>query len=133
MSQNIKSRPKSAYNTAGSRLIHDPDKYKQIKWDKSNPYYRDCKVTTCSHILTSVDGRSVAVAFPLEKTGWKNPTSHQNMNKSSEIESLARTTFTFHPSQHAGMIEKPLRRYDPNSFRSRLPVPTVVMPHKNAS
>ena len=71
-------RPQSAQVTGkiGTRLIHDPTKYKQIKYEQSNPYFRDCRVTTCSHILTGVDGRSVAVAFPLEKTGWKNPMSH---------------------------------------------------------
>ena len=128
-----RNRPQSAYNTKGSRLIHDPEKFKQIKYEKSNPYFRDCKVTTCSHILTGIDGRSLAMAFPLEKTGWKNPNSHQNMNKSSEIESLMRSTYQYHPNLHAGMMQKPLERYDPNAFRSRLPVATIVMPHKNSS
>lgn len=36
-------------------------------------------------------------------------------------------------NHHAGMIRKPLGPYDPNAFRSRLPSPTVVMPHKNSS
>jgi hypothetical protein len=31
------------------------------------------------------------------------------------------------------MLKKPLEPYNPNSFRSRLPSPTVVMPHKNSS
>ena len=34
---------------------------------------------------------------------------------------------------HVGMIKKPLAPYNPNSFRSRLPQPTVVMPYKNSS
>ena len=34
------------------------------------------------------DKQTVAVAYPLEKTGWKNPYSHQNMNKSSETQSI---------------------------------------------
>ena len=37
------------------------------------------------------------------------------------------------PSMHAGMIKKPLAPYHPNSFRSRLPSPTVCMPYKNSS
>lgn len=31
------------------------------------------------------------------------------------------------------MAKKPLMRYDPNSVRSQLPKPTVVMPYKNSS
>ena len=34
---------------------------------------------------------------------------------------------------HSGMTRKPLERYNPNSYRNRLPVPTVVMPYKNSS
>lgn len=34
---------------------------------------------------------------------------------------------------HSGMSKKPLAPYHPNSFRSRLPQPTVVMPYKNSS
>jgi hypothetical protein len=31
------------------------------------------------------------------------------------------------------MQKKPLEPYHPNSFRSRLPQPTIVMPYKNSS
>ena len=31
------------------------------------------------------------------------------------------------------MLKKPLEPYHPNAFRSRLPLPTVVMPYKNSS
>ena len=31
------------------------------------------------------------------------------------------------------MMGKPLFRYNPDSTRSRLPIPTIVMPYKNAS
>ena len=31
------------------------------------------------------------------------------------------------------MAKKPLVKYDPTSYRNRLPEPTVVMPHKNSS
>ena len=79
------------------------------------------------------NGRAVAVAYPLEKTGWKNPASHQNMNKSSETESLMRKTFQSRGTLHAGMMKKPLLPYNVNSTRSRLPTATIVMPYKNAS
>ena len=79
------------------------------------------------------DGRSVAVAYPLDKTGWKHPASYQNMGKSSEVESLMRHTFNTKTTLHAGMLKKPLMPYNPNATRSRLPTATVVMPYKNAS
>ena len=136
-----KSRPKSAavgvggpnFTKIGDRAIHDPNHYAKVKYEQSNPYFRQTKVSTCSHILTSKDGRSIAVAYPLVKTGWKHPASHQNMNKSSETESLMRTTFQSRATLHAGMMSKPLIPYNPNSTRSRLPVPTIVMPYKNSS
>ena len=31
------------------------------------------------------------------------------------------------------MNRKPLTKYDPNSYRNRLPQPQVVMPYKNSS
>ena len=34
---------------------------------------------------------------------------------------------------HAGLKHKPLEKYDPNSFRSRLVLPSIHMPHKNYS
>lgn len=34
---------------------------------------------------------------------------------------------------HVGMVKKPLAPYHPDSYRSRLPQPTVVMPYKNSS
>ena len=128
-------RPGSAAvsSKVGQRLLHDPEKFAKIKYEQSNPYFRDCRITTCQKILTGVDGRSVAVAFPLEKTGWKNPLSHQNMNKSSETESMMRSTYTSNLNKHAGMMAKPLERYNPNATRSRLPIATVVMPYKNSS
>jgi hypothetical protein len=33
------------------------------------------------------NGKAIAVAFPLEKTGWKNPNSYANTKRSAEVES----------------------------------------------
>jgi hypothetical protein len=32
-----------------------------------------------------------------------------------------------------GLKNKPLEKYDPNSYRNRLILPTIVMPYKNTS
>ncbi len=63
--------------------------FRQIKMEKSAPFFRATRVSTCSHVMMK-NGKAVAVAFPLEKTGWKNPNSYQNKSRSSEVESFAR-------------------------------------------
>ena len=119
----------------GSRYIHDPMMYSQIKFDKSDPYFRNTKVSTCSHILKRIEGngKAIAVAYPLEKTGWKHPASYQNLNKSSETQSMAAAAFKKRETEHCGALKKKLQPYHPNASRSRLPVATVVMPYKNSS
>ncbi len=34
---------------------------------------------------------------------------------------------------HAGMNTKPLVTYSPTSYRNRLPIASVILPHKNKS
>ena len=53
--------------------------------------------------------------------------------KLPETTSFSADTYKVRDNLHAGMIRKPLAPYHPNSFRSRLPQPTVVMPYKNSS
>ena len=79
-----KSRPMSSVNPA--RTLHDPSNFWDTKMDKSAPFFRNTRVQTCSHIVTK-NGKTVAVQFPLEKTGWKAPTSYQNTQRSTEIQS----------------------------------------------
>ena len=50
---------------------------------ESAPFFRTTRVQTCSHVMMR-NGKAVAVAFPLEKTGWKNPNSYVNTIRSSE-------------------------------------------------
>ena len=69
--------------------IHDPKKYWDIKMKKSASFFLGTRVQTCSHIIKK-GNKMVAVQFPLEKTGWKNPNSYQNMTKSTEVESWTR-------------------------------------------
>jgi hypothetical protein len=63
--------------------------FKQKKMTESSPFFRGTRVQTCSHVMVQ-NGKAVAVAFPLEKTGWKNPNSYGNTKRSSEVESWAR-------------------------------------------
>jgi len=71
---------------AGNRTLHDKEEFWQTKMDKSAPFFKNTRVQTCSHIVRK-NGKAVAVQFPLEKTGWKAPTSYQNTKRSSETTS----------------------------------------------
>ena len=129
----------SAYDdndaAVGSRYIHDPNEYKVKKFEKSDPYYRNTRISSCSHIVKKKDGigKACAIAYPLEKTGWKNPASYQNTIKSSENKSMASEAYQKRVTEHCGVVKKKLCRYDPNAVRSRLPKSTIVMPYKNSS
>ena len=105
---------------------------RKTKLDKSAPFFRDTKVLTCSKVVVK-NGEAVAVAFPQKKTGYKSPGSYGNMGKSSERSSVSHAAHKETPIMHAGMAKKPLVKYDPSSYRNRLPQPTVVMPYKNSS
>ena len=76
-------------NTQMGRTIHDMEAYRQKKMDESAPFFRTTRVQTCSHVMMK-NGIAVAVAFPLEKTGWKNPNSYANTKRSVETQSWAR-------------------------------------------
>ena len=71
------------------RTLHDMESFRQKKMTESAPFFRQTRVQTCSHVMVR-NGKAVAVAFPLEKTGWKNANSYENTKRSSEVESWAR-------------------------------------------
>ena len=75
-----------------SRTIHDPDAFWKTKMEKSAPFFRSTRVSTCSHIIMK-GGIAVAVAYPLPKTGWKADNSYANTRRSAETESWARATY----------------------------------------
>ena len=80
-------RPATSKTTNNpTRTLHDPESYWNNKMQKSAKYFHSTRVQTCSHILKK-NGKTVAVQFPLEKTGWKAPYSYQNVKKSSETQS----------------------------------------------
>lgn len=70
------------YKRDNPRYVHEPELFRSIKFDKSAVYFRDNKVNTCAYIQkkNGGQGQSAAIAFPLEKTGWKHPSSYQNLN-----------------------------------------------------
>lgn len=71
------------------RSIHDLEAFKQKKTEESSPFFRTARVQTCSHVMMR-NGKAIAVAFPLDKTGWKNPNAYGNVKRSSETESWSK-------------------------------------------
>ena len=98
------------------------------KISKSTHMFKNTKINSCSSIL-SKNGKNVCMAF---NNGAAKPID-LNQKKSSEVASFSADTYKVRDHLHAGMLKKPLEPYHPNSFRSRLPQPTVVMPYKNSS
>jgi len=52
--------------------------YDSIKIQKSSTHFHDAKVRTCAYVSkkNGGTGQAAAIAYPLEKTGWKNPNSY---------------------------------------------------------
>ena len=96
----------------GSRTLHDPHTYHQMKMEKSAPFFRTTRVSTCSHVMMR-NGKAVAIAYPVEKTGWKAENSYNNTKRSAEVESWSRSTYKQRGDLHAGMVKKPLTPYHP--------------------
>lgn len=76
-------------NLLKQRTLHDRESYMEKKMTESTPFFRTTRVQTCSHVMMK-NGRAIAVAFPLEKTGWKNPNAYGNVKRSSETESWSK-------------------------------------------
>ncbi len=56
-------------------MLHDRELYWKIKQEKSSPFFKQARIQTCSHVIRKGD-KSLAVEFPVEKTGWKAPNSY---------------------------------------------------------
>lgn len=65
-----------ATGTGGpDRQLHDKETFLKKKQADSAVFFTNNRVQTASHIVRK-GGKAVAMAFPLEKTGWKAPNSY---------------------------------------------------------
>lgn len=103
-----------------------------LKSTKSPAFFQSTRVDSCQFVTTK-NGQTVAVSFPVTKTGYKAANSWTNQKRSSETVSHSGATYRIHSNMHTGMPSKPLMPYDPNSYRSRLPSADYVAPYRNAS
>lgn len=94
--------------------------------DSNASFFSDCKVKSCARI-TMRAGKAVALAyFPRSKSTTTAP-------RANKWHSFSQDMHRPRPSPHAGMGKKPLERYSPFAYRSRLRSPDFNLPHKNAS
>lgn len=103
-----------------------------LKSTKSPKFFQTTRVDSCQYVVNR-NGQTLAVSFPVTKTGYKAPNSWVNQKRSSETMSHNGATYRVHSSMHAGMPGKPLMPYHPDSYRSRLPTADYVTPYRNAS
>ena len=101
--------------------------------EKTNSFFKETKIGSCSHIIVK-NGVALAVPFAIKNQKGKPLNNYKNFSqKSSETKSISRNDYDIHSEMHAGMNYKPLTKYDPLSYRSRLATGGIVMPHKNMS
>jgi hypothetical protein len=103
-----------------------------LKSTKSPDFFKSTRVESCQFVSVK-NGQTLAVSFPVTKTGYKHPNSWVNQKRSSETVSHTGATYRVHSDMHAGMSKKPLVPYNPHSYRSRLPTAEYVAPYRNAS
>jgi hypothetical protein len=101
--------------------------------DKTNDFFKQTKVDSCSHVLVK-NGQSLAVPFKITNNKGNALNHYKTVpEKSAEVKSVYRKDYSVKPYMHVGMQTKPLVNYDPNSYRNRLPIGGIVMSHKNKS
>lgn len=108
-------------------------RYFNTSKDKTNEFFKQTKVDSCSHILVK---NGVSLAVPFNVTNPKGrPLNHYKYApvRSSESTSIYRKDYCVRPYMHVGMEKKPLSSYHPDSYRNRLPTSGIIMSHKNKS
>jgi hypothetical protein len=100
---------------------------------KTNDFFKATKVNSCSHIVVK-NGQSIAIPYSITNNKGRPLNDFKlKENKSSATKSVYRQDYTPKPYMHAGMGNKPLVNYDPESYRNRLPIHGIVMAPKNKS
>lgn len=102
--------------------------------EKTNPFFKDSKVASCSHVLVK-NGQSLAIPFRIINSRGRSLNHYKTVpEKSAEVKSVYSKDYTPIPFMHCGMGKKPLVPYNPFSYRNRLPIGGMVsMGMKNSS
>ena len=113
--------------------MEQQSRYFATSKNKTHEFFKQSKVGSCSHIIVK-NGQSIAVPFKITNSKGKQLNDFKNFqDKSSETQSVYRKDYTIKPNMHAGMTNKPLVPYHPESYRNRLPREGIVMAPKNKS
>lgn len=110
-------------NSQKIKLIHS---YFTIKKEKTNPYFLNAKVGSCSHIIVK-NNSCLAIPFRIKNERgrclnyYKFIPEKLAVNRSTYINDYIPVA-----NMHCGMLKKPLVPYDPESLRNRLPIISIV-------
>lgn len=101
--------------------------------DKTNAFFKCSKVGSCSFVLVK-NGQSLAMPFKIKNDRGRKLNHYRTVpEKSGEVKSVYMKDFNPFPNLHCGMGKKPLLVYDPESYRSRLPIKADFMNRNNKS
>jgi hypothetical protein len=95
------------------------------KSEQTIPYFRTTRVSSCADIVRR-GGHFFALPFTASK-------QKADDEKLLERRSMAHEAYQVRQNLHLGMRTKPLERYTPTAFRSRMRTEDYVMPYKNSS
>lgn len=96
--------------------------------NKTHQDFKNTKITSCSYIVYQ---NGVPMAIPAYQKPKKEFYDHQM--KLDCVKSLTQDNYGLKKQSKVGDKHKPLEKYNPNSFRNRLPIPDAKIPKKNDS
>lgn len=128
-------RPKSAASFSRTNLSNNQCNTTMFKDRKNDTlgFFKDTKVGSCSHIV-EVKGRTVAIPYTVTNSKGRPLSAFKYNNYAQkQLKTIYRKDYSIKPNMHVAMDKKPLIRYDPNSYRNRLPTADFFTPHRNIS
>ncbi|EAS05836.1 hypothetical protein TTHERM_00969620 (macronuclear) [Tetrahymena thermophila SB210] len=101
-------------STMGTFVYNTPKKF-----EKSANFFKDTRIDSCSYVKSVKSPDKSYLAVPFYEKPLK--TVADSMNRSTYNDSFSHTQYRQKTIPYAGMGQnKPLERYNPNSYRSRL-------------
>lgn len=112
--------------------------FKSLK-DKTHPFFKNSVINSCQFI-TMKNGNPLAISYNTKPTlkinkspGNRNYNNAYSPQKTSIIKTTYQNDYNIKSISHVGMKKKPLEIYNPNAYRSRLPIADYHPTYKNKS
>ena len=123
---------KSKYNNFNQTSRPQSSKVSFGNHNKTVTFFKNTKVDSCSHIVET-KGRTFAVPYTVRNPKGRPLSAYKyTIFKKPQQKSIYAQDYCVKRNCNVGMSNKPLQPYDPNSTRSRLPIPDFFMAQKNS-